>query len=291
MRRGKAALAILRGVRLTLTRDRILHFTREGLRRLVLRHDLAASAESVQLGIEANDGKSVDLSLPSPVVTDALDRLAALGTRIRARRRQNLPESGEDFPQVMRAYMIAPVRMVGSVPLKMTVDAQIASPSLIGIPDVHAASVLAPFSDRKVRSVAVLPGAVGVTDASLRVRISEPPVRERTAGIASFPHIRRGVDIEKVAPEEQEGFLQEAESTKGIPVSQGQLLALFRNVPVELIAKAHYSEEKRLLLYTVDGGRSCTRTRLHDLGIVRDAAGGKTHMVVHRRQFKQVTIA
>jgi len=269
--------------------DRILRGTKDVLRRMMKRYDLAASSRAVRLGIEAVHGEPIDFSLPKPSVHDGLEKLIGMGAKIPARSATS--ESDVDYPRVLRAYLIVSSGRVGSAPLKITVSAYVGAPDLIRLPGVRAPSTLTIEAEPNVRTVTILPEHLGVRDASARTRFPEPLVRDRTTKIAAYPFIRVGVDVERVEPEEREGFLREAESLKGVPYGQGELLALFRNVPVELIAKAHYSDEKKVLLYTVDGAGGCASTRVHDLAVVRDTVAGKKHMIVHRRQFKSVRIA
>ncbi len=270
---------------------RILRGTKDALRRMLQRWDLAASSRSVNLGIEAIPGKPIDFAFREPGIIDGLEGLIKLGARIPTKAGENRTGFGGDFPRVIRAYMIVPNGRIISIPLKLTASAYVSSPDLIRNPAVHAPNLIMIKGELSVRPIAILPETVGFKDASPRCHISEPMVHDRTSKMAAYPHIRSGVDIERLNPQEREGFLREAESLKQIPATQGELVALFRNVPVELISKAHYLEEKKLLLYTLDSGRHLARTRVHDLGIVRDPAAGKNHMVVHRTQFRSVPVA
>ncbi len=259
-------------------------------RRLLQRYDLAASSGSVRLSMDAQLGDAVDFSLSVPAVADGLEKLRTLSAGTPARGARRMPEPGDDFPRVLRAYMIAQVPRVVGAPLKLSASAYVDSAELIRAACVRSAALIAIEDELKVHTTPVLPEFAAVRDATPGFHLSEPPIRDRTSRIAGQPLIRGGVDLERVDPKEREGFLHEAESTKGVACDRGELLAVFRNVPVELIAKAHYSEEKKVLLYTLETGRSPSHTRVHDLGIVRDCAAGKTHMVVHRRQFKSVQI-
>jgi len=291
MRRGEAALAFLRRIQIPTAKGRIAYGAQDAFRRLLRRWDLGASARSVALGIEASSGPPVDFGIAGPEVCDGLESLNRLGARISLKDAGRTGEDPGDFPRVLRAYMIAPSGGIRSLPLKITASAYVSSPDLVRIPAVRAPNLLMDNDGVKVRQIAILPETVPVRDVSQRCRVSEPAVRDRTSKMTSYPHIRSGVILERLLPEEREGFLREAESLKGVPAAQGELLAIFRNVPVEMISRVHYLEEKKLLLYTLDRERSMARTRLHDMGIVRDPVAGKTHMVVHRTQFKSVSMA
>ncbi len=290
MRRGEAVLACLRRGRISAVKEQILRGGGHALRKLLRRWDLSASTRMLPLGIEATPGNIVHYQIPNPAIVDGLDGLIKLGARISARAHGKSAEFADDFPRVFRAYMIATSGGVKSLPLKISASAYVSSPDLIRIPGVRTPAMLMPSGEVKVRPLAVLPDTVPVRDATPRCRIPEGAVHDRTIKMTAYPHIRSGIDLDHMNPQEREGFMNEAENLKGIPAGQGQLLALFRNVPVEIISKARYVEENKLLLYTIDSERRLVRTRLHDMGIVRDPVAGKTHMVVHRTQFKSVSM-
>jgi hypothetical protein len=290
MRRGEAVLAVLRRINIPATGNRCAEGARDAIRKLLRRWDLGASARSEALGIEASAGSPVDFSIGIPEVRDGLDNLIRSGAAISHRGTGRQGEAAGDFPRVLRAYMIAPSCGVRSRPVKLTASTCVNSPELIRIPAMKAPSLILDGDGVGVCRISILTDTVPVRDVSQRCRLSEPAVRDRTSKMMAYPHIRSGVLLERLVPEERDGFLREAENLKGVPAGQGELLAIFRNVPVELISKAHYLEERKLLLYTLDCQRTAARTRLHDMGIVRDNLAGKTHMVVHRTQFKSVSL-
>ena len=269
--------------------DRIVSGMKNAVRRLMRRYDLSASSHAFPLEVQTDPGRPIELSMTVPTVLDGLETLASMGRRNPAK--HHTADLGEDFPRVLRAYMIVTTGRVAGVPLKISVSAHVTEPDLIRGPAVRAPVISIIQKETEVHTVTTLPQRVGVSDASARARLPEPLVRDRTSKVAGHPLIRASVDLERVESEERESFLREAESIKGIPYGQGKLLALFRNVPVEIVAKAHYAEEKKVLLYSLETPSGTTRTRVHDLGIVRDDAAGKNHMIVHRRQFKTVPIS
>jgi hypothetical protein len=276
---------------LPAARGGVMHATRQALRRLLRLKDLSAMSHSLALEIEAATGAPVDFGLVEPGVRDGLEALIGLGTKASRKRGSDSSEFGEDYPRVLRAYMIAANGGVRSVPIMLNASAYVSTTNLIRIPQVRAMRALLQDGPVPVRAVEPLPDTTAVRDAMPGCVVAEPVVRDRTIRMKEYPHIRAGIDLGHVDAAEREGFLREAESQKGVPASNGELLALFRNVPVEIISKAHYVEEKKLLLYTLDSERNPSRTRLHDLGIVRDSVAAKTHMVVHRTQFKSVSMS
>jgi len=268
----------------------VLHATRRALRRLLRIRDLNAPSHTLALEIEAVVAAPADFGLAEPGVLDGLETLIRIGTRGSEKKGSGSSDFGEDYPRVLRAYLIAPSGGVRSVPTRLNATAYVSTTNLIRLPQVRAMRTLHQDGLVPVHGIEPLPETTAVQDAMCRCTLSEPVVRDRTLRMKEYPHIRGGIDLERVDPAEREGFLREAESQKGVPATKGELLALFRNVPVEIISKAHYIEEKKLLLYTLETERTPSRTRLHDLGIVRDPAAAKTHMVVHRTQFKSVSM-
>jgi hypothetical protein len=291
MRRGKADLAFWRRIHIAGAKGRILRGTREALRKLLRLRDLSALSHSLALGIDATPGAPVDFAFAEPGTVDGLEKLIQLGSRTSQRKGRDSSDFGEDFPRVLRAYLIAASGGVRSVPIKLNASAFISTTNLIRIPQVRAMRTLLQDGPLSVRTIEPLPDTAAVQSAFPQCSMAEPRVRDRTVRMKEYPHIRSGIDLERLDPQEHESFLREAESQKGVPVSKGELLALFRNVPVEIISKVHYVEEKKLLLYTLDNERNPSRTRLHDLGVVRDSAAAKTHLVVHRTQFKSVSMS
>ena len=268
----------------------VLRTTRRMLQRLLRLKDLSAHTRSMELKIDAEPGGPVDFVLSDPDVLDGMETLSRAGIRNSERQGSGSSEYVEDYPRVLRAYLIAPSGGVRSVPVSLKATAYVSTTTLVRAPQVRAMKTLLQDGPISVHAVEPLPDTATVQDMARRCSIPEPTVRDRTARMKEYPHIRGGVDLERVDPLEREGFLREAESQKGVPSSSGEILALFRNVPVEIVSKAHYLEEKRLLLYTLDSQRNPTRTRLHDLAVVRDSTAAKTHMVVHRTQFKSVSM-
>lgn len=272
-------------------KGRILRGTREALRKLLRLRDLSVSSHSLELGIDATPGAPVDFALAEPGIADGLEKLIQLGSRTSRRKVRDSSDLGADFPHVLRVHLIAASGGVRSVPIELNASAFISTTNLIRIPQVRAMRTLLQDGPLSVHTIEPLPDTATVQSAFPQCLMAEPIVRDKTVRMKEYPHIRSGIDLERLDPQEHEGFLREAESQKGVPVSRGELLALFRNVPVEIISKVHYIEEKKLLLYTLDNERNPARTRLHDLGVVRDSAAAKTHLVVHRTQFKSVSMS
>jgi hypothetical protein len=271
-------------------RKGILRITREALRKMLRRKDLSAPPHSLTLGIDATPGSPANFAFAEPVVVDGLEKLIRLGARISSKKRKGPSDFGDDFPRVLRAYLIAASGGVRSVPTRLDASTYISITGLIRIPHVRAMRTLLQDGPVPVHAIEPLPDTAAVQDVSPQCDFTAPLVRDRTIRMKEYPHIRGGVDLERVDPREQESFLREAENQKGVPAANGELMALFRKVPVEMISKVHYLEEKKLLLYTLDNERNPSNTRLHDLCVVRDSVTAKTHLVVHRTKFKSVSM-
>jgi len=133
---------------------------------------------------------------------------------------------------------------------------------------------------------------------------SDHPVRVHSAGrnlslhakigtvmkpISDLPYMRLSLKLENLKLSEKETFLREAGVLKNIPLERAELLAVFRHVPIELISRLRFLEEKRVLLFTLSE-ESRTKTRIHDMAAVRDKANKEIYMVPHRTQFRSVSL-
>lgn len=101
-----------------------------------------------------------------------------------------------------------------------------------------------------------------------------------------MPHSRRSVDLDALSSQERAGFLREAEQVRNVAANNGELLAIFRKVPIELVLQIRFVAEKSLLLFTVATTSGLSRTRVHDLAAVGDRESGKVHLVAHRTRYQ-----
>lgn len=116
--------------------------------------------------------------------------------------------------------------------------------------------------------------------------IKNPSVYQRTSKMCALPIARASVRIEQLQDSERSGFLREAEALKGIPRDGAELLAVFRCVPIEVISRLRFLEEKKTIVYSILPETNRTRTRVHDMGAIRDAENGEIHLVPHRARFR-----
>ena len=120
--------------------------------------------------------------------------------------------------------------------------------------------------------------------AALRVADGTPRMR-------AFPHIRTGEDPASLSGAEVEEFLREAQYHAGDISQERALVAVFRNVPAEMISRIRFLEGRGAVLYTLVPKRPGGSIRLHDLGVVFNRALNKTEMFAHRTRCRIIPIA
>jgi len=98
------------------------------------------------------------------------------------------------------------------------------------------------------------------------------------------------LDICRLNDSECQGFLREAEALRHIPVERGELVAVFRSVPIEIISKLKYLSDKRMILFSICNQPRRMQTRLHDMAAIRDLADQEIHLIPHRAQHKKVAL-
>jgi hypothetical protein len=111
-----------------------------------------------------------------------------------------------------------------------------------------------------------------------------------TTRIRRMPQIRSAVERDSLTLQECESFLREAEAGRGIPAGRGELLAVFRRIPVEEVSKIRFVEAKGLLFFTCEQDRKSRQTRVHDVAAIRNGATAQTHLVAHRMRFQTVAL-
>ncbi len=138
----------------------------------------------------------------------------------------------------------------------------------------------------QVRALPVLKNAGEVCCSAIACDISAAWIRDGTAKVRVLPHLRRSVNLESLSSSISAGFLREATEIKGVQSGAGELLAVFRRVPLAMISRVCFLEERGVLLYTIPSSGEPSRTRVHDLAAVRDRRTQKTHLVAHRTRYK-----
>ena len=117
----------------------------------------------------------------------------------------------------------------------------------------------------------------------------KPAVRTGTAHLRQLPQMRPAVPADCLSMRDCDSYVREVQVQKGLPEGTGELLAVFRSVPVEGVAKFRFFEPKRLLFFTMSPAQRAGICRVHDVAAVRDA-NGTTHVVAHRTRFRTVVL-
>jgi hypothetical protein len=115
-----------------------------------------------------------------------------------------------------------------------------------------------------------------------RLLLAEPYIRSQMSQIAAIPHRRASMDIGKLQDSERREFLNEAQILKGVRSENGEVIAVFRHVPIEMITRLRYLENQGAIVYSVSAEPRRTRTRVHDMAAVRDNASGEIHLIPRR---------
>jgi len=111
-------------------------------------------------------------------------------------------------------------------------------------------------------------------------------VRDATQRIRIWPHRRKVENSEEMSLRHCESFLHEAEVLRDVPHGEGELLGIFRHVPIEVVGKMRYLEKRKLLVYTLVITPELRRTRVHDVAVVRDRSRSKIEIVAHRTRYR-----
>jgi hypothetical protein len=113
-------------------------------------------------------------------------------------------------------------------------------------------------------------------------------IRGALSRISEIPYMRRSIDVDGIEKSERQSFLHEAEVLRQIPADRAEILAIYRNVPVEMISRLRYLDKKRVILYGLEAGLNRTGTQLHDMAAVLDRVRQEVHLVPHRLRFRKV---
>ena len=162
---------------------------------------------------------------------------------------------------------------------------------LMPVPLVKFRALWKAGSETRTRSAVLLDPPQVPADALSSFLPQSLPVRVGTPRFIRVPHSRRSMDLSSLGVQESERLVHEAETVRGIEHGQGELLAVFLSVPVEVISQVRFVEETKQLLYTLTQKPEMTRTRVHDMLAVRDRKTGETHLVPHRTRYRMAFLA
>jgi hypothetical protein len=108
--------------------------------------------------------------------------------------------------------------------------------------------------------------------------------------IKMFPYKRKSLKISDLPDSECRSFLREAEAIKGLPVDRAELLAVFRNIPFEMISKMRYLANNKAIIYTISNEFRRTQARVHDMAAIRDTVSQDIHLIPHRTRFRLISL-
>ena len=118
-----------------------------------------------------------------------------------------------------------------------------------------------------------------------------PPEVRISAGMsvmARLPHVRKPVWPERLDERDAVAFARETEAARGLGHETCRLVAVYRNVPIELVARMRMEPKSGALVFSLTpcGGRP--RTRVYDLARVTELRTGTEHLSAHRTRYRTV---
>ena len=240
------------------------------------------STGSFPLDVEASVASSDVITGLQAVVADGIGSLAPVDSAWSGR---NHPRNAE----VSKVCSVAPLPPAESrrATLPGDIPVRVRSAACIDPAAVHSLQPLSSSERVRVRSVTCLHDLIDIRSCSQWLT-GRAVVRNATREILAVPQAGSSVDLREVKESERAGFLHEAEVLKGIHIGSGELLAIFRNVPIELVSRMSFDGERRAIHFNVALSPSLRRTRVHDLAAVRDISTGEIHLVPHRVQYRTV---
>jgi len=122
------------------------------------------------------------------------------------------------------------------------------------------------------------------------ILIENVSVESRTSRIGTLPYKRRSLDVGLLPESEHTSFLREAEAIKHLPADKAELLAVFRNIPIELVSRMRFIAEGNVIFYTLFSTYGRTMTRVHDMAAIRNTDSGEIHLIPHRTRFQAVSL-
>jgi len=249
----------------------------------------AGRVSGIALDPRAAPAGSIELLLPPHVLElDGASGLDRSDGAVRARAGCRATFEGACSP--VRSLALAPEAGLGAEPFEPLSCPSVLRCMPLGRPGVRSRPLMAAGS--RVRSAGLLAPAHAGTDGRRRIGLlADPAVIDRSLRFGRMPHARRGIDLGSLGDGDRLDYLREAEVLRGVPPERGELLAVFRKVPVELVGRIRFLAESGLLLYTIARTPGLQRTRLHDLAAVRNRDSGGVHLVAHRTRYRTAFLA
>ena len=123
--------------------------------------------------------------------------------------------------------------------------------------------------------------AVPLTDGG-RLLLAMPPIQGQIFPISVLPHRRASINIAALQDAERREFLQQAQLLKRVRSEDGEVIAVFRKVPIEMITSLRYVANADMIVYSISAEPQRSHTRVHDMAAVRDNGTGEVYLVPRR---------
>jgi hypothetical protein len=137
----------------------------------------------------------------------------------------------------------------------------------------------------RARNIPILKNAVRVIGGAGFLMSLESFPRVMTSDLRSHPHVRFSLDLRGISDRRLDDLCREAELVKSWEHGQAEVVAVFARIPVELLSRVQFLQERRQLVYTLHGTTKMAKTRIHDLIAVRDRKSGNIHLVPERMRY------
>jgi hypothetical protein len=108
--------------------------------------------------------------------------------------------------------------------------------------------------------------------------------------LRQFPHMRPSVALDSLSRPRTEGLARQAESLQAWENGRAEVVAYFSRVPVELLSRVRFVQDRRQLVFYLHSARKVTKTRIQDLIAVRDRKSGEVHFLPERTNFRIATL-
>jgi hypothetical protein len=249
---------------------------------------LAFTARTHEFAVDLHTSVRLDVDL-SWARCKVRDGLGTLSTAIRNDNPHGAkPEKFIHAPSQVRDSRLLGFPGIRSISLASRACMSVLYKDWVMQPAVRSAVVDSPAMAAKIRAASChrdRPAVIGVIERTTGVRTK---IGDGLRRIHFVPMRLRSMDTEMLSMSVCDGYLREAVILKGVPEGQGELLAVFRKVPIELVTRMRFIEGKRMILFTLALPRTLRRTRLHDLAAVRDLSTKEVHLVAHRTRYQTV---
>jgi hypothetical protein len=240
------------------------------------RFDFSAQVSGQELGM-TSIAKSIDEELP--LYASVRGEMAALGS---------WGQSIQDFSSKTHAVDLIGKAEVTKLTIPEKKEVRVKQEKLLQAPYLLSLDPSFPISGRCIAPCGLLElPDISAPELNFPTRLGN---RMLFSEMLKKPIVLQGIDPHLLPTPEYDSFVREAEISKGVPESRCELLAIFRNLPVEMISHLRFIAEKNRIVFQISPDVCRTTTRLHDLAAVRDSATEEIHLISHRLRFKSVCL-